>query len=126
MSGLDRKRFSCPEKLFIVEGEKKKILFDVWGEGFRGQENVIGNCSMKVSDVSPSLQGADEGCGLAIAHCKSAAFPWLGVVYGSSCPSGQADFLSVINGDRLSRTDSRPGLEVLSAASHPERDGKDK
>lgn len=61
VSGLDRKRFSCPEKLFIVEGGKKKILFDVWGEGFRGQENVIGNCSMRVSDVSPRSAGSRRG-----------------------------------------------------------------
>lgn len=51
MSGLDRKPFSCPEKLFVVEGEKKKILFDVWGEGFPGQENGIRKCPMRVSDL---------------------------------------------------------------------------
>lgn len=38
----------------------------------------------------------------------------------------QADFLSVINGDHMSRMDSCSGLEVLSAASCSEHDGNDK
>lgn len=68
MSGLDRKPFSCSEKLFVVErGEKKKkILFDVWGEGFRGQENVIRSCPMWVSDLSPWFAGEERGCGFQI------------------------------------------------------------
>lgn len=46
--------------------------------------------------------------------------------YGSSCPSEQADFLSVINGDHMSRTDSCSGLEVLSATSCSEHAGNNK
>lgn len=39
VSGLDRKPFSCPEKLFVVEGKKKKkscLMFGV--KGFEGRK----------------------------------------------------------------------------------------
>lgn len=36
VSGLDRKRFSCPEKLLIII--IIKILFDVWVKNFEGRK----------------------------------------------------------------------------------------
>lgn len=125
VSGLDRKPFSCPEKLFVVEGKKKKkILFDVWGEGFRGQENVTRNCLMRVSDLRPWCAGSRGGMWPCRYSLQVSSFPLVWGVYGSSCPSVQPDFLSVINGDHLGRMDSCSGLEVLSTASCSECDGK--
>lgn len=72
---------------------------------------------MWVSDLSPPVCRSREGMWPCQHSLQVSSFPLAGEGYGSCCPSVQADFPSVINGDHLSRTDPCSGLEVLSTAS---------